>query len=77
MNHLTRTRIPVGIGLSKPLRTSSDKGLFESKKYQSGVRLIIDVLRNSNQPISIIATGSLRDIAAAFNQEPDLFKNKV
>ncbi len=77
LNHLLGRDVPYGIGLSRPLANALDPGYGELKKYQKGVKLIINVLREAAKPITIITVGSMRDIAAAYNREPALFKRKV
>lgn len=77
LNKLTGKNVPWAIGLSEPLKTPDDAALDQAEKYQSGVNLILDVLESSEGPVTIIAVGSLRDAAAAFNRNPDLFKRRV
>lgn len=74
---LGKKEVPYAIGLSRPLKSPQDKALSEPGKYQKGVRLIIKALKESDKPVWIITVGSLRDVAAAFNREPALFKKKV
>jgi len=75
--HLQNSPVPFEIGLSQPLKNLNDRAISEPKKYQNGVRLILETLRQSDRPVWIITVGSLRDVAAAFNREPDLFRQKV
>ncbi|MDP1392029.1 nucleoside hydrolase [Lysinibacillus capsici] len=77
MKYLTNIDIPTAIGLASPLTSILDDGSLQSPKYQEGVNLILDTLRNSNEKIDIISIGSLRDLAAAFNREPALMRDKV
>ena len=77
LNHLTGREVPWAIGLSQKLRSPDDKATEEPDKYQRGVEMILETLRNAQTPVTIIAVGSVRDIAAAFNRAPDLFKRKV
>ncbi|KKK74396.1 hypothetical protein LCGC14_2884190, partial [marine sediment metagenome] len=77
LNHLLGRDVPYGIGLSRPLANALDPGYGELKKYQKGVKLIINVLREAAKPVTIITVGSMRDIAAAYNREPALFNRKV
>lgn len=44
---------------------------------QAGVRLLLDTLRNSAEPVHIVSFGSARVLAAAYNREPDLMRKKV
>jgi len=77
LNRLLNNDVPFEIGLSKPLKNPLDQARNEPEKYQKGVDLIIRVLRNVPKTVSIITVGSLRDVAAAFNREPELFKRKL
>ncbi len=77
LNHLLGRDVPYEIGLSRPLVGVLDQGYGELRKYQKGIKLIIKVLRASAKPVTIITVGSMRDIAAAYNREPALFKRKV
>lgn len=77
MGRLTGRRVPAAAGLSGKLRSPTDKGLDQPPEFQGGVRLILDTLRASDRPVMIVAVGSMRDIAAAFNREPELLRAKV
>ena len=77
MNRLTGRKVPVALGLGRKLASPSDRGLDQAPEYQGGVRLILDTLRASPRPVMIAAVGSLRDLAAAYNREPELFRAKA
>jgi hypothetical protein len=77
LNHITGRNIPHAPGLSDKLQSPGDKGLSQAKEYQDGVELILSTLKTSEEPVMIIAVGSLRDVAAGYNRSPDLFKTKV
>lgn len=77
LNALTGRSVPTAIGLESPLRNPGDTGLTQPERYQAGIQLLIDSLRASPEPVIILAVGSVRDIVAAFNREPDLFRQKV
>jgi len=77
MNYLTGRDVPWVIGLSEPLNNPEDAALTEPKKYQEGVSLILNILESSQDPVTIITVGSLRDVAAAYNRKPDLFRKHV
>jgi len=77
LNHLTGRTVPVAIGLANRLKSPSDPGLDQPEPFQAGVRLILDTLRRSEAPVALIAVGSVRDVVAAFNREPDLLRRKV
>jgi hypothetical protein len=69
--------VPVATGLSEKLAHPRDTGSNQPAEHQGGVKLIIDTLRAAREPVRIAAVGSLRDVTAAFNREPDLFRSRV
>lgn len=77
MLQITGRQCPAAIGLSRALRTPTDPALDEPAEFQAGIRLILDVLRQSLEPVILHTAGSCRDVAAAFNREPDLLREKV
>ena len=74
---ITGRKVPYAIGLSRRLRTRSDPALDEPERFQGAVRLILKVLSESNEKVTIFTTGSCRDVAAAFNRQPELLRQKV
>ena len=77
MLHLTGRQVPTAVGLGQPLRSASDDALDQDQQFQQGVQLILDVLRRSGQKVTLFTTGSVRDVAAAFNREPELLRSKI
>jgi hypothetical protein len=77
LNHLTGRTVPAAIGLATPLKSPSDAGLDQPTQFQAGVAFILDTLRQCDRPVALIAVGSVRDVLAAFNREPDLLRRKV
>ncbi|HOY58866.1 MAG TPA: nucleoside hydrolase, partial [Verrucomicrobiota bacterium] len=77
LNRLTGRRVPVAIGLPNKLRSPDDKALDQDADGQEGVRLILDTLEASPQPVALVTVGSARDIVAAFNRHPALCRRKV
>lgn len=77
VNQLTGRSVPFATGLFSPLKSPEDPGGDQDIKYQGGVDLIIKILQESKIAVTIITVGSLRDIAAAFNRRPALFRKKV
>lgn len=70
-------QFPSAMGLRGKLKGPDDKGLDQAPKYQGGAELILEVLRKSPVRVNIVAVGSMRDVAAALNREPDLFREKA
>jgi len=75
--HLTRRKVPYAIGLAEPLRSPDDDGRDQPDRFQRAVGLILDALRESPEKLTVFTTGSLRDVAAAFNREPELLRRKI
>jgi len=73
--HITGRTVPWANGLETPLRYPEDKGLEQFT--QDGPEMILRVLRQSPRKVRIITTGSLRDVAAAFNRDEALFRRMV
>jgi hypothetical protein len=77
LNHITGRKVPAFRGLGAKLRTPQDTGLDQPAQFQEGVSAILATLRQATNPVAIAAVGSMRDVAAAFNREPALFRAKV
>jgi hypothetical protein len=77
MMKITGRDVPYAVGLSQRFRSRTDKALEEPAEFQGAVNLILSVLRASKEEVVITTTGSCRDVAAAFNREPELLKEKV
>jgi hypothetical protein len=77
MNYITGRNVPYAIGLSDELLTPHDQALGQPQEYQQGIELILSTLKNSTEPVTVITVGSLRDIAAAYNRDPQLLKTKI
>ncbi len=77
MNRLTGREVPAAIGLAEPLNSPEDTGKQQPEPYQEGVEIILSVLRKSSRPVTVVAVGSLRDIAAAYNRKPKLCQKKI
>ena len=75
--HIAGRRVPYVIGLAHPLAAPGDPATDRPDQFQGGVELILSTLRESHEPVTIFTTGSLRDVAAAFNREPELLRTKV
>jgi hypothetical protein len=77
MMKITGRRVTYAIGLGEPLRSRDDKALEQARDFQAGVNLLLAALRESKEKVTIFSTGSCRDLAAAINREPALFREKV
>ena len=75
--HLTGRNVPYATGLTKNLADATDTASTQPLEAQAGVDLVLRTLREAKQPVTIFTTGSLRDVVAAFNREPNLFRQNV
>lgn len=77
MNYLTGRHVPAAIGLRDKLKTPDDHALDQPAEYQNGVNLILQTLQDARERVAIQFVGSARDVVAAYNREPELFRQKV
>lgn len=77
LSYLTGRSVPTALGLARPLKSPVDKALDQPGLFQNGVAMILQTLRDSSVPVRIATVGSVRDVVAAFNREPELFRAKV
>jgi len=70
-------RVPYAIGIHRRLSTGDDQAADVPLEFQGGIELILSVLRQSQEKAILFTTGSLRDVAAAYNREPELLRDKV
>jgi len=68
---------PVATGLIENLASPEDTARERPAEEQAGVELILKTLRDAREPVTLFAVGSMRDMAAAYNREPALFREKV
>ncbi len=77
MKHLTGRSLRCVTGLEHALKSVDDPGTDQPEASQGGVNLILSVLRESEEKVCIFTVGSLVDVAAAYNRQPDLLREKV
>jgi hypothetical protein len=75
--HISGRQVKYAPGLPQPLTIPEDKGLEQPTEYQGGIEMMLAELRNSEEKVTLFLNGSCRDFAAAFNREPDIFRQKV
>jgi hypothetical protein len=77
MLKLTGRTVPYACGLSEKLKSPDDKGLDQAREDQAAVELMLKTLRESPEPVVVTTAGSVRDVCAACNRDPELFRKKV
>ncbi len=77
MMHITGRTVPVATGLVGNLAHHADQALDRPAARQAAVELVLKILREAKKPVTIFTTGSLRDVAAAYNRDPEVFRKMV
>ena len=77
LNCIFNRNVPFGIGPFARMKSPQDKMLDVPKFQQSGIELILRTLRESKEKVEILSFGSARSLAAAYNREPKLLKEKA
>ena len=78
-----RTDVPVGIGLRPEDRAGRqsawikdyDLASYPGKVHEDGVQAIIDTIRGSADPVTLICIGPVPNIAEALKRAPDIAEN--
>lgn len=73
MMKISGRAVPYALGMVQNVRWS---GYYPDDELL-GVHLIIKAVRETQKPVTIFTTGSLRDVCAAYYREPELFQKKV
>lgn len=77
LNYITCQSVPVGVGISTAIHSEKDYDKFKITDSEfAGVKMILKILKEADEPVIIHIVGSCRDIAIAGKIEPDLFKEK-
>jgi hypothetical protein len=77
LNAVFGRQVPYGISPFARMRHLEDRMMDVPPFQQTGVRLLLETLRASDEPVHVMSFGSARPIAVAFNREPDLMREKV
>ena len=77
LSYLLGRPIPIAVGPFEPLRREGDTGSDRIPAEQSGIEMLLSILRTSSEPVVISMVGSARVLAAAFNREPELLRSRT
>ena len=77
LNYIFDEAVPCAPAPFQPMQSPTDKLLDAPKYQQQGISLLLQVLRESKEQTDILIFGSLRAVAAAYNREPALLREKV
>lgn len=76
MNVITGTFVPIAVGSGVSMKSRDDVQEEAPPAHRQGVRMVLEVLRKSPEPVVINILGTSRDVAIAGKKEPELFKAK-
>ena len=77
LNYITGLAVPVAVGESEKVRCEDDVNKALARKpLNSGVSMVLKLLREAEEPTVIHIVGSCRDIALAIHADRDLFRKK-
>lgn len=76
LNYITGKNIPWVKGLTSPLTSINDQALTQPSG-QNAVQAVLDILQASSDRVDMITVGSARNFAAAYNRNPQLFRDKA
>ncbi len=77
LGYLLGRAIPVALGPAEPLASPADAAHDRPGREQAAIRLLLDLLAASVEPMVLVLTGSARIVTAAFNRDPALLQAKV
>jgi hypothetical protein len=77
LNYIFNRNVPAAAGPFTMMKSPEDKMMDIPGFQQQGVELILKVLQESPEPVTILSFGSARPIAVAYNRNPQLFESKV
>ncbi|NND72266.1 MAG: hypothetical protein HKN43_11895 [Rhodothermales bacterium] len=77
MMHLTGRSAPVATGPLERLGSPDDALRDVPPSQRRGVELVLDVLNDSHQPVTISIVGSARALAVAYNTDGQLVKRRT
>ena len=78
-----RTDIPIGVGLGRDDKPGAQSGWigdyrlddYPGTVHQDGVQALIDTIKCSPQPVTLLCIGPVPNIAAALRREPSIVEN--
>ncbi len=77
LNYIFGENVPCGVSPLRPMRTPDDRMDDVGRFQEQGIELFLRTLRESADKVEVAIFSSSRVVAAAFNREPDLLREKV
>jgi hypothetical protein len=77
LNYIFNRDVPCAATPFGAMRSPGDDMADAPSFQQSGIDLLIQTLRESDEPVDVVSFGSARPLAVALNREPELVERKV
>jgi len=77
LNYIFNRNVPCAVSPFTRMKSFSDSMHDVPGFQQQGIELILRTLKESEDPVHIMTFSSVRAVAAAYNRDPQLFKEKV
>jgi len=77
IGYLMGRAIPTAISPIQPLTDPKDTAEDRPNYEQAGIRMLLDILERSAEPVIITVVGSARTVTAAYNRAPELMRKKT
>ncbi len=77
LSYLTGRAVPVAMGPDEPLKNPRDTAADRPRREDAAISMVLEILENSAQQVVISSVGSARILAAAYNRNPDLLREKT
>ncbi len=77
LNSIFNRNVPCGATPYRAMKSPNDKMLDAPAFQQSGIELLLETLRRSTEKVEITVFGSARSVAAAYNRQPELLRQRV
>jgi len=77
MNYIFDRQVPFAVSPFEPMQSTGDEMRHVPVFQQAGIELLLRTLREAEERVELLIFCSCRTVAAAFNREPELFRDKV
>lgn len=77
LNAIFGRNVPCATTPFQPMPSPADKMLDAPPFQQAGIELLLDTLRRTTEKVEITVFGSARSVAAAYNRQPELVRDRV
>lgn len=77
LRYIFNKKIPYAMGPLSMMKSENDKMENLPNYEQEAIHMLMNILKESKEPIEILSFGSARILAVAYNRDPQLLKKKI